>query len=164
MNLVRLERRIKTPGCFRPEHLDGQSVRRFVRRHGPECPAAVAARHADRAINQIAEVVGQVGIVARLETLFVEVGVLTCRDVTHEVIAQSFRAVAVGQRIGIDHIARAFAHLGATEVPPAMNQELRHDLKARRLEHDRPVNSVRRNQNIFADDLHVAGPEFREIG
>ena len=45
-----------------------------------------------------------------------------------------------------------------------MNEQLRHDLEAGGLEHDRPVNAVRGHQNVFADDVRVAGPEFLEIG
>jgi hypothetical protein len=66
-------------------------------------------------------------MVAGLKPFFIKVSVLTGRDVTHEVIAQSLRPVAVGQSIGINHIARALAHFGPPEVPPAMNEQLRHD-------------------------------------
>ena len=49
----------------------------------------------------------------------------------------------------------ALAHLGAAEIPPTVDEQLRHLIvrKTDRVQHDQPVDAVRGNENVFADDL-----------
>ena len=56
---------------------------------------------------------------------------------------------------GIDDVACALAHLCAAEIPPAVHEQLRHLIvgKSDRVQHDQPVNAVRRNENVLADNL-----------
>ena len=48
-----------------------------------------------------------------------------------------------------------FAHFRAADIPPAVHEQLRHLIvgKSDRVQHDQPVNAVRWNENVFADDL-----------
>ena len=163
MNLIVLHGRVETHGRIGGQRLQRNGVFRLIGRRPGQSPLAVTPRHADRAIDQIAQVVGQIGIVTRLEPFLVEIGILAGGDVAHQVVTQSVRAVAVGQGIGINHIARALAHLGTAEIPPSVNEQLRHDLDSGRLQHDRPVDAVSRDENVFADDMRIAGPEFFEV-
>ena len=63
------------------------------------------------------------------------------------------------------------AHLGAAEIPPTVDKQFRHLLvrKTESVQHDQPVNAVRGNEDVFADDvqrrplsrkLRVASPNF----
>src|SRR5437868_13566971 len=98
--------------------------------------------------------------------LFAEVSVLTGRDTNHQIIPQRVGAVLISKRKWIDNVTGALAHLSSRDVPPAMDKKLRHLLirKSERVEHDQPVNSVGRNQNVFSDDLKsVLRPSVTEF-
>ena len=122
-------------------------------------------RHVQRAVEQIAERIRQVGIVALDESLLAEIRVVAGGDVAHQIIAQRFGAVFVGEHIGIDDVADALAHLRAADVPPAVDEQLRHFFvgKAQRLQHDRPVDAVRGNEDVFADDVQRRPPRSQKF-
>ena len=73
----------------------------------------------------------------------------------HQVITHRFGAVFFNEHERINNIASALAHLCAAEIPPAVDEQLRHLIvrKSDRVQHDQPVNAVRWNENVFADDL-----------
>ena len=73
----------------------------------------------------------------------------------YQIIAQRFGAVFIGEHKGIDDVPCALTHLCAPEIPPAVDEQLRHLIvgKSDRVQHDQPVNAVRRNENVLADNL-----------
>ena len=163
VHLAAFHRDVETPRRLGAERFQRHGVFGLVGRRGGQRSPAVAASHTDRAVDQVPEVVGQIGMVTGAQAFLVEIGVLTGGNVAHQVVTKRFRPVAVGQRVGIDHIARALAHFGPAEIPPTVNEKLRHRLDAGRFEHDGPVNPVRRHEDVFADDVRIAGPEAGEI-
>ena len=130
-------------------------------------PRAVAFRHVEGSIQQVAEAVGEFGVVALFQPFVRKIRVAAGRDVAQEVVARGGAAVAVHEFGGIDNVAEALAHFGAGDVPPAVNEECGHFLvsEAERVEHDEPVNAVRRSKDVFSDDMHggPAGFEERQV-
>ena len=76
-------------------------------------------------------------------------------DVAHQIVAQRVCAVFTDEDKWVDNIAGALAHLRAAQIPPAVNEQLRHLVvrESDRVQHDEPVNAVRRNENVFTDNL-----------
>ena len=94
---------------------------------------------------------------------FAEIGILTGRNANHQIIAQRFGAVFICEHEWIDDVPSALAHFCAAEIPPPVYQQLRHLVirKSDRVQHDEPVDAVRRNENVFPDDLQ-RGPFVAE--
>ena len=99
--------------------------------------------------------VSEITIVTFNKTLLREICVLTGDDVAHQIVTECVDTVFVCKHKWINNVPCAFAHLRAAEVQPAVNQQLRHLViwKTDRVQHDEPVNAVRRDENVFADDL-----------
>jgi hypothetical protein len=83
---------------------------------GP-CPA-VLGDHRQRALRQIAEIVGEVGIGAVDDRLVAVGAVLAERNLAQKEIAHLVEPVGVDQREGVDDVADRFRHL-----LPAIEQE-----------------------------------------
>ena len=134
--------------------------------HRPGRPLAVAARHAEGPVHEIAESVTELCIVTEQETLLAEVGVAPHHGVAHQVVAERRGSVGPGQRGGIDHVAGALADLLPAQAPEPVHQEMRHGRvgKAHRVQHAGPVDAVGGNQDVLADHVMVAGPAlFKQL-
>ena len=136
--------------------------------HAAQQAGAVAFGHTESAVQQVAKAVGQFRVVALLEALDAEIGVASSRDVAEKVIPQRGLSIAAHEDIGIDNIPETLAHLSAGNVPPTVNEQRGHlgIGEAEGVEHDHPVNAVRRDEDVLADDLQgwPAGFEEAEIG
>ena len=111
--------------------------------------------HIEGAIKQVPEIVRQIGVVAFNQTFLGKIRVFTSRDIAHQIITNCVGTVFIREHKRIDDVARAFAHLCATEIPPAVHEQLRHLVvgESDRMQHDQPVDAVRGNEDVFADDL-----------
>ena len=117
MQLLRLHRlaRLADHGVGgRQDRLVGLAERARLRQHAAE----LLADHGQRALRQIAEIVGEVGIDAVDDRLVAVVAVLPERHFAQEEIAQRIDAIGVGERERIDHVADRLRHL-----LPAVEQE-----------------------------------------
>ena len=134
-------------------------------RSGREHSGAILLRHVDGAVQEVSQAAGEFLVVGHLKPFLAEVGVIAGGHVAHEVIAQPFWREDVGGVVWIHHVSEAFAHLLAFDVPPAVHDELRHLLiaEAERMKHDRPVDGVRGNEDVFADDMGVGWPQRLEV-
>ncbi len=116
-------------------------------RPGRHAPVAVALHHRQRARHQVAQVVGQVGVVARHERAVGVVPVLAERALAQEEVTHRVGAVLLQQRHRVDHVARGLAQLLAVLGQVPVGVDARRHRHAGRLEHGRPV------QAVEADDL-----------
>ena len=73
----------------------------------------VASDHTDDAIKQVAQLVGQIGVVGADEALQREVAILERRDLAQQVVAQRVGSVGLRQFDGVYDVAERFAHLAA---------------------------------------------------
>ena len=89
-------------------------------------------------VQQIAEIVGQVGVESADEPFLAEIRVPPGGDVAHQVIAQCLDAVAVSQFVGVNTVAQAFTQLEAADIPPTVDEERRNLVvgKPQRVQHD----------------------------
>src|SRR5206468_5934127 len=79
---------------------------------------------------------------------------------------QRFSPVFFDQNKRIDDVPYALTHFCATEVPPTVDEQLRHLIlwESDRMQHDEPVDAVRWYENVFADDLQrVLRPTVAEF-
>ena len=128
--------------------VDGKRIRRRRRRHD-----AVLVHHAERAVEEVAEIVRQLGVVAADELLVVEVAVGAERDLAQHVIAEGVDADVVRQLQRIDDVAERLGHLVAVDGPPAVREDRRRQPPARGHEERRPVDGVEA-RDLFADHVH----------
>ena len=105
-------------GC----HGDELVVERIVLALGRERAAEVLDDHGDGAAQEVAEVVGEVGIDAGDEQLVGEVAVTAKRELAQEVIAQRVHTVALGEQDGVDDVALRLRHLAAVDDEPAFGR------------------------------------------
>ena len=92
---------------------------------------AVLVHHAERAVEQVAEIVGQLGVVAADERLVGEVAVGAERHLAQQVVAERVDADVVGQLERIDDVAERLGHLLAVDGPPAVREDRRRQPPAR---------------------------------
>ena len=141
MQLLRLHRlaRLADHGVGRGE--DGLVVvaeRAGLRQHAAE----LLADHRQRALRQVAEIVGEVGIDAVDDRLVAVVAVLAERHLAQEEIAQLIDAIGVGQRERVDHVADRLRHLLAAVEQEAVREDAARHLDARPTS-GRPANRPR---------------------
>lgn len=133
---------------------------------GNEEAIAVFLSHVDASVEEVAQASGELFVVGHEDALVVEVGVVASGDVAHEVVAQAVGSELIGEGVWVDDVAEALAHFGAFDVPPAVDDESGHLFvgETEGVEHGHPVDGVGRNEDVFADDFGVCGPEVGEAG
>src|ERR1041384_1826418 len=119
---------------------------------------AVTLEHRERTVDEVAQTVGEFGVVTRLKAGVGPVAIGADVEFTDDVEAEGVEAPFIDDREGIDDVARALADLGAVLLPPAVDEELFGQRQAHRLEHDGPEHRVEL-ENVLADDVQVGGPE-----
>ena len=123
-----------------------------------ERAASVAVEHRERAVDEVAQAVGQLGGVAGLKTFVGPVAVRADVQLTHDVVAERIDTPLVDHRDGIHHVAGGLAHFLAVLLPPTVHEHLTRQRKSHRLEHDRPIDGVEL-ENVLADDMNVRRPK-----
>ena len=157
MDLLRCHRRAR-----RADHGIGFRQDRFIigrefarrRQHAAE----LFGDHRQRALRQVAEIVGEVGIDARDDGLVVVVSVLPERHLAQEEIADLVDAILVGEIEGVDDIADRFRHLLAPAEQEAVGVNALLHGDARRHQERWPVHRVEAN-DVLADDVQIGRPE-----
>ena len=124
--------------------------------------AQLLADHGQRALRQVAEVVGEVGVDAVDDRLVAVVAVLAERHLAQEEIAHRIDAVGVGQRERIDHVADRLRHLLAAVEQEAVREDAARHLDPGRHQERRPVDRVEAH-DVLADDVQVGRPVALEL-
>ena len=141
-------------------HADQLVVERGVGRLlGGQSAAEIFLHHGDRAADEVAQIVGKVGVDAVDEQLVGEIAVRAERKRAQQEEAQRVRAVALGQQIRIDDVALGFGHLAAVEQQPAVAEDLLGQRHTHAHEHGRPDDRVEAD-DLLADEMHVGRPVF----
>jgi hypothetical protein len=130
---------------------------------GGDDAVAVALEHRERAIDEVAEAIGQFGGVTGSESGVGPIAVGADIEFADDVIAEGIGAPFVDDGDGIDDVAGAFAHALAVLLPPAVGEDFFGEGEAHGFEHDGPIDGVE-FEDILAEDLDVGGPEFRAGG
>ena len=121
--------------------------------------AEVLFAHGHGAAEQVAQVVGQVGVDAVDEGLVGEHTVVAEGDLTQQEVADGVHAVALAQDHRVHHVAHGLAHLAAVHQQPAMAEHPLGQGQVQRHQHGRPQNGVEA-QNLLAHHVNVGGPEL----
>ena len=126
---------------------------------GRDGAAVVTAHHVEQTVDEVAEVVAQVGFVAVLESLRREVRVLADHHLTAKVEAEGVGPVRSDETEGVSGVAGGLRSLLIVDRPPTVDEQLARRLDAEGLEHAGPIDRVGRRKDVLADDMHVGGPE-----
>ncbi len=102
----------------------------------------VLMRHGQGAVEQIAQVVGQVSIEPVDQSRLGKAPVMAEMHLPHQEIAESIQAVFLAHAQRLDHIAQALGHLGLIHFPVPVDPESLIRLHSGRLEHGGPENGV----------------------
>ena len=119
--------------------------------------AELLCDHRQRALRQIAEIVGEIGIDARDDGLVIVVAVLPERHLAQEEVAHLVDAVLVGKVEGIDDVADRLRHLLAPVEQEAVGIDPLLQRHAGRHQERRPVHRVKAD-DVLADDVHIGRP------
>ena len=125
-------------------------------------PAEGLADHRQRALSQIAEIVGEIGIDAVDDRLMRIIAVLSEWHLTQEEITHLVDAVVIGERRRVDHIADRLRHFLPAIEQEAMHHDLLRDRQASRHEEGGPEDRVEAG-DVLADHVGVGGPEGRAL-
>ena len=120
-------------------------------------PAAVPMNHRRRAAHQVAEIVGEVGVVPRQERFVGEAGVLAEDHLAQHEVAERVEAEPVDVVLRPDDVAHRLGHLRAVHQPPAVADELARERQVRGHQERRPVDRVLPD-DLLADQVHVGRP------
>ena len=139
---------------------------------GAECAglrqhaAQLLVDHGQRALRQIAEVVGEIGVDAIDDRLVAVVAVLAERHLAQEEIAELIDAIGVGHRERVDHVADRLRHLLAAVEQEAVRENAPRHIDAGRHQERRPIDRVEAH-DVLADDMQIGRPvalEFFAVG
>src|SRR3972149_12077590 len=125
-------------------------------------PAEIAGGHRDGAIDEVAEVVGEIGVVAAHEGVPAHVAVAVESDLAQQDVTGAVGAQHVDDRVRVQEVAAALAHALAPYEQPAVDPDLARRLDARTPEHGRPVDRLEA-RDVLADDVQVGRPPAREV-
>ncbi len=142
----------------RQNGLVGVAERAGLRQHA----AQLLVDHGQRALRQIAEIVGEVGVDAVDDRLVAVVAVLAERHLAQEEIAELIDAVGVGHRERIDHVADRLRHFLAAVEQEAVREDAARHLDAGRHQERRPIDRVEAH-DILADHMQVGRPVALEL-
>ena len=126
-----------------------------------DAASLVLVRHRDRAREQVAEAVREVGVRAHLEPVLRVLEVLAPLRLAAEVEADRVRRVLPRERGGLDDVARALAHAALRQVDVSVAEDRARQLEARGEQHRGPDDAVE-PRDVLADHVEVRGPPLRE--
>ena len=125
---------------------------------GRQLAAKVLVGHGGGAAQQVAEVVGQIHIDAVDQQLIGEVAVRTEREVAQQEVAQRIGTVALGQQVGVNHVALGLGHLTAVQQQPAMAVDMLGQGHIHAHQHGGPDDGVEAD-DLLADKMDIGRPE-----
>ena len=121
--------------------------------------AEILLGHGNRAVDQIAEHICQIGVNALADQLVGEHTVVCERHLVQNVVVNGIHAEQANQIVRVDNVAERLGHLAVADQQPRMTEYLLGQRLAERHQEDRPVNRVEAN-DILADQVHVRRPEL----
>ena len=124
--------------------------------------AAVLGDHGDGAAHQVAQLVGELAVVAALEALERDDPVLAERDLAEQVVAQGVDAVGLHHRERVEHVAARLAHLLAAHEQEAVDELALGQLVAGAHEHRRPDDGVEL-EDVLGHQVHRRRPVAGEV-
>ena len=124
--------------------------------------AKVFLDHGDAAREQVAEVVGKIGVDTVNQRFVGVYAVASKGDFAQQKIADGIHAVALAQYGGIDDVAEGFGHLAAVEKQPAVAEHFFRQRQVERHEHGWPDDRVEPD-DLLAYKVHVARPVSVEV-
>ena len=123
---------------------------------------AVLADHADRAADEVAQLVGELVVVARPQTLEADVAVLAERHLAHEVVPQRLGADFFDDREGIEDVAAGLAHLLAADEQVAVDELAGGQVVAGAHEQGRPDDRVEL-EDVLGEEVERRPVARREV-
>ena len=140
----------------RPSNSDASSAGASAVGHDA---VAVALDHRERAAGEVAVLVGELGVVPRLEPLGRDLAVGPEAHLTQHVEAERVGAVDVGHVEGLDHVAERLRHLVLAEQQVAVDGHLLRHLDVGRHQQRRPDDRVEL-EDVLADQVDRRRPEL----
>ena len=117
--------------------------------------------HGQRAAGQIAQPIGQIGVVALHQRIEGERPILPEHDFAQQKIAQRVRAQHIENRFRAHNVAARLRHLALFKQQPAVRDDGFWQRQSGRHQKRRPVDAMEAH-NLLADHLHIGRPELLE--
>ena len=123
---------------------------------------SVFFHHGKRAVQEIPEIIRQVGIDTSDQSVAAEIAVLPKLDIIQKVVADRIRAKFLQKRDRIYDIALGLGHFLSVYDEPAVAIDHLRQLDAKAHQHDRPDDGMETN-DLLAHQMHVCRPELLEF-
>ena len=117
----------------------------------------ILGRHGQHAAEQVAQVVGQVGVDAGHHAFFTEGGIGTEMHLAQQEIAEGVQTVLLAHLQRFHHVAQGFGHLGIAHQPVTVHVQVLVHGQARGLEHGGPEHGMGL-EDVLGHQM-FAGPE-----
>ncbi len=117
--------------------------------------------HADRTVQQVAQIVGQVCVDTVDESVAAEVTVTAQIDFPQQEITDCVCSEFVNQAVWVNHVADGLAHLGAVHYQPAVTIHFFRDFFFHGHQHDRPDDGME-THDLLAHQMDICRPVFFE--
>ena len=140
--------------------LSGDGGQRAASR-GADRAVLIPLGHRRHTVHQVAQVVGEVGVVLLLEPFPREVAVAAVRNFFRQVEPQRIGTKARRRIQRIDDVPHRLAHALALEIHPAVAEHLLGQRDAGAHQHGRPDHTVEA-RDVLADHVQAGGPPFLE--
>ena len=125
--------------------------------------AQVAIAHRHRSVDEVAKVVGEIGVVAPDEGIPRHLGVAVERHLAQRDVARAVGAEGRDRVVGVEHVAAALAHpIAARGEHESVDPDLARQLDPGAHQHRRPDDRVKA-VDVLADDVQIGGPPLREL-
>ena len=132
------------------------------RRRGPKefgnHAVAILLDHGQRAAGEVAQAVGEFGVVAADQRVETEAAVLPEDDFAEQEVAQGFEAHHLADGLGAHDVAARLAHLVVLEEQPAVGEDALRQRDVGGHQEGGPEDGVEA-QDFLADQMQVGGPE-----
>ncbi len=138
------------------------AVLRRVLPLGGQHAAEILLHHAGGAADQVAQLVGKVGVDGADEQFVGEVAVRAEGERPQQEEPQRVHAEHLGQGVGIDHVALGLGHLAAVDDQPAVTVDVLGQGQTHAHEHGGPDDAVEAD-DLLAHDVIVGGPVLVKV-
>ncbi|MBA7694301.1 hypothetical protein ES703_102908 [subsurface metagenome] len=112
-------------------------------------------------VRQVAQVVGQVAVVAPLKSLRGKAGVLAQHHIPHQVVAHRVHPHQVDQVQRPHHVPQGLGHLLLAHQPPAVGEDSPGQGDVSCHQHGGPVDGVG-GEDVLTNQVHISGPPVFE--
>ena len=127
-----------------------------------DTPFKIFAAHSNQSVEQVPQIIAEVGIDTVDQGLLAEVAISTEGNFPEHKVAEIIQTIGIGHLFGVDDITLGFAHLGTVSRPPPMRGDMLGHRQIETHQKCRPVDRMKA-EDILADQMDACRPEIHQF-